>query len=181
MSTDEYIKKLRSKLSDLLRDNKPLASAVASAHADQMVRIFEDGKDSSDGKIGEYDSSTPIYVDPKTSPRSFQAKGKTGESQFKNGKSHKTGYFSSYKAYRAGQGRQTSFVDLKLFGQLQRDMSNSLTRINPNIWVTGTKNKTNSKKAEGAEKKYGKIFNLTKKEKEVFKETLRDELLISLS
>lgn len=179
MTTEEYIAKLRAKLNDLVQNNKPLARAVASVHADQMERIFVDGKGVS-GNIGVYNSIDPLYVSPKTSPKKFPTKGKTGKSKFENGENHKTGFFKSYKAYRSSQGRQNSFVDLKLSGQLQKDMSNSLTRISPSIWVTGTKNKINSEKAEGAEKKYGNIFNLSKDEKENFKEILRDELLIEL-
>lgn len=181
MSTEEYIQKLRTKLNELTHNNVPLARAVATTHADQMQRIFTEGKDSTGAKIGQYNSTDPLYVDPKTSPRRFPTKGKTGETRFKNGKAHKTGFFSSYKAFRASQGRQTSYVDLKLHGQLQSDMSNSLTRLSPAVWVTGTKNRKNSKKAEGAEKKYGNIFNLTKDEKEDLKEVLRDELLKALS
>lgn len=180
MSTEEYITKLRTKLRELEQNNKPLARAVATVHAEQMERVFVKGQ-ATTGSIGSYNSTKPLYVNPKTAPRNFPTKGKTGKTKFDNGKSHKTGFFTSYKSFRASQGRQTSFVDLKLSGQLQRDMSNSLTRLNPSVWVTGTKNKANSKKAEGAEAKYGNIFNLSKTEKEDFKEVLRDELLIALS
>lgn len=180
-TTEQYILRLRSNLRDLEQNNKPLAVAVAATHADQMKRIFVDGKDSGGGGIGSYNSTDPLYVNPKTAPRNFPKKGKTGKTKFKNGSDHKTGYFTSYKAFRAGQGRQVSFVDLKLSGQLQSDVSNSLTRLSPNIWVTGTKNAANSDKAKGAEEKYGAIFNLTKEEKEkVFKPTLKYELLKAL-
>lgn len=179
MTTEEYIAKLRAKLNDLVQNNKPLARAVASVHADQMERIFVDGQATS-GLIGTY-STKPMYVSKTPDLKSFPTKGKTGKTKFNNGKNHASAFFANgYKGFRASQNRQNSFVDLKLTGQLQKDMSNSLTRLNPSIWVTGTKNKINSEKAEGAENKYGNIFNLSKDEKENFKEILRDELLIAL-
>jgi hypothetical protein len=181
MTTEEYIAKMRKNLNEILQNNKPLAAAVATTHAEQMQRIFTKGKDSTGGNIGAYNSTDPLYVNPNTAPRKFPKKGKTGKTKFKNGNDHKTGFFSSYKAFRASQGRQTSFVDLVLSGQLRSDVSNSLTRLNSNVWVTGTKNSANSEKAAGAEAKYGNIFNLNTDEKKEFKEVLKFELLKALS
>ncbi len=177
MTTQQYIAKIRNKLQTLKQNNKPLAIAVASVHADQMERIFVDGKGSDNGRIGSYNTTKPLYVSPEISPKTFPKKGKTGETKFKNGRDHKTGFFNSYKEYRQKQGRQTSFVDLKLSGQLQKDISNSLTKVTPNKWVTGTKNSKNSDKLNGAEDKYGKIFSLSKPEKNDFKKVLQFEVI----
>ncbi len=180
MTTQAYIAKIRSKLEGLKQNNKPLAIAVANTHAHQMGRIFIDGKASNGTNIGSYNSTKPLYVNPLTAPKKFAKKGMSGKTKFKNGKPHKTGYFSSYKDFRAALDRPTSFVNLNLSSQLVKDISNSLTKVSANKYVTGTKNKHNSNKLEGAEDKYGKVFSLTKSEREKFKKVLQAEVYRAL-
>lgn len=175
MTTEQLIQKIKGQIKDL-KQGKPLALAVASVHSMQVKRIFEEGKKSTDSKIGNYNESTSLYVNPNNSPKKFPTKGKEGKSKFKNGNSHKTGFFKSYKEFRSKIGRQISFVDLKLSGQLQKDYSNSLQRSGTG-WVSGLKNKANVGKVEGAEDKYGSIFNLTNKEKKELRRILKEETL----
>ena len=166
-TTNDFIQKLEQRYKDIV-SNKPLGIAVAAVHEKMVKRIFEDGKNGNDGKIGAYDTSEPLYVSPNKSPKSFPVKGKTGKTKYKNGKPHKTGYFTSYKAFRQKIGREVSFVNLSLFGQLKRDFSNSLQRVNNNKWISGTKNNKNSDKVDGAVDRYGReVFQLTKDEKKL--------------
>ena len=174
MTTNELIAKMKADVR-LLRE-KPLALAAFSVHSMVAERIFEKGQNAGDGKIGDYNNSKKIYVNPKISPKKFTAKGKSGKTKFKNGNSHKTGFFDSYKSFRQKIGRQTAFVDLKLSGQLQKDFTNSLQKSS-GYWISGVKNKANVGKVEGAEDKYKNIFKLTKKESSEIKRIASAEAL----
>ena len=143
--------------------------AVADVHALQTQRIFVQGQNSNNASIGAYNTSNSLYVNPKYAPKSFPTKGKTGQTVFKNGNQHKTGYFTSYASFRNAQGRQTSTVDLRLSGVLFRDYASSILR-NGNSWFVGVKNKENLGKLQGAIDKYGAtVFMLSAQEKEVLK------------
>ena len=179
MTTDEYIVKLRAKMNAIKANNKPLALAVASVHAEQMERIFVKGGAES-GKIGSY-STKPMLA----SKGQFIDTGKfkiTKWTKFKKAKKAipvmEIG--GGYKAFRALNGRESSFVNLRWTGDLQRDLSNSLQKISPHTYVSGTKRKINSDKSEWMEDKYGSIFNLSKKEKTKFNKIALQELYNSL-
>src|SRR3990167_1863618 len=60
MTTEQYILKLRANMNDLKSNNRPLALAVASVHAEQMERIFVKGGAES-GRIGSY-STKPMLA-----------------------------------------------------------------------------------------------------------------------
>lgn len=173
MTPEQWIKEHAAKLEQIA---ETAGKAIATVHAEQVNRIFVDGQ-RQNGKIGSYNSSSPLYVNPKYSPKKFTPKGKTGQTTFKNGSRHKTGFFNSYKAFRAAQGRQSSFVDFVLSGSLQSDYKNSLTRQGI-TWVTGTKNISNSRKLTGLLKKYGSdVFKLTQKEHDLLIRTAKAERL----
>lgn len=141
--------------------------AVGSIHALQVGRIFTDGVSSTGGKIGKYNSTKPLYIHPYSSRKNIKTQGKSGQTKFKNGKPHKTGYFQSYAAYRRAMGLGSSFVNLNLTGLLEEDYTNSLTQQGM-TWVTGTKNVANSKKLRNIFKKYGtSSFKLTESEKKL--------------
>lgn len=164
----------KKKLTEL---DKAFGRTVATIHADQMVRIFQEGERQSGGKIGAYNTTKPLYVNPKLVPKKFAPKGKDGEVKFKNGKPHKTGYFNNYKDFRQSQNRQVGFVDLKLSGQLQSDITNSLQKQG-DTWIAGTKNPANTAKLEGAIDKYGAdVFKLSKEEREKLVDILTKERL----
>lgn len=145
---------------------------VSDVHAMQTQRIFVGGKNSQNSNIGSYNTSNPLYVNPKYAPKKFPTRGKNGATKFKNGKQHKAGYFTSYSAFRQNQGRQTAFVDLRLSGALFRDYASSIVRID-NKYIVGVKNKDNADKLQGAIKKYGAtVFRLTPNELKIFKERM---------
>lgn len=122
--------------------------AANTAHADQVKRIFEEGKNSSDKKMGTYKSA-------------------------------------SYKRLRAKRGRETGFVNLRFTGKLQLDYSNGATpetkEINEVQRVAGVKSERNAVKIDDNEKRYGKIFDLTKGERAVFVDTLQTELILCMN
>lgn len=187
MTEDELIAQQRKMFSDIIEKDIPLQRAVRSTLQKQVSRIFEQGKNSSGGNIGQYDTSRSLYVDPKKAPRSFAKKGKNGQEKFKSGKDHKTGYFASYKDFRQEVGRPTDKVDLDLTSDLRFDISNSTSsRVNPvqvstHEYVVGFKRPHNVKKAEGHEKKYGTVYRNTDGEVKNFFDVSIKEFKLAVS
>lgn len=180
MTTEEYNKKLDEQLKQI-SNAKFLLTSVSEVHARQVKRIFNTGINGDNEKIGNYNSSDPLYVNPDDSPKKFPTKGKTGEAVFKNGKKHKTGYFDSYKAFRKAIARETGFVNLRLTENLKFDFTNSLTLMG-SMYVTGTKKKENTDKVNGAISKYGvATFQLTDNEKQIFIESVKLKLIDTLN
>lgn len=174
MSTQEYISSLHQKF-DILKSGQLIGVAAQDTHSKMVERVFEDGHNAQDSEIGGYNSSKPLYVNPKNSPRNFPTKGKSGDSKFEDGKLHKTGYFSSYKAYREAVGRQTGRVDLVMFGNLKSDFSKAVIRLDTLKFASSVSRVESSEKIKGIESKYGNVFRLTPKERTNFKQVLAFE------
>ena len=175
-SIDEYSKHL-DKLMQQISDAKFIFTCVSETHSRQVRRIFEDGQNTA-GKTFQYDSTNPIYVNPETqSPKKFPPRGKSGQEYFKSGKKHKTGYFPSYKAFRAAIDRQTSPVNFRLTENLKLNFQNSLTLIDTR-WVSGVNaERGNVGKVDGLESKYGVIFHLNTSEKDILKQCAKRKLI----
>lgn len=180
MTTAEYISKLDRQLS-AIEDAKFLLPCVGAAHARQVERVFTNGINALGAKIGQYNSSDPIYVNPNSSPKGFPTTGKTGSDTFKDGRKHKTGYFDSYKAFRQAISRETGFVNLRLTEDLKIDFTNSLT-LSGNVYQTGVRKKTNADKVDGIADKYGpETWALTADEIETYKDCVRRKLYDTLN
>lgn len=179
MTTKEFILNQRRIFNELKTKNIPLQRAADDTHIKMVKRIFSDGGAVS-GKIGNYNSTDEIYVNPKDSPKSFSKRGKVStSSKFKNGKERKTGFFESYKAFRGAIDKPTGTVNLHLSGDLELDFSNAgkTTKLSPLKRVSTIDRGENIKKAEGNEKHFGKqIFALRASEKKNFLERIDQEL-----
>lgn len=194
MTVDQFIAKNNERIADIVKNNRPLLKAVYSIVGDQAIRIFQDGKNSAGGKIGTYNSTKPLYINTRThAPINNSPKGKTGKSQFKNGKQHKTTYYESYKDFRQKQKREAGFVNLRLINELQSDYSNAKIektstavpaakpiKVNQHHYKLEWGKPINAKKAEKHEDHYGPIFRLTKEEKAKFFHLLQMELAQAL-
>ena len=191
MTVEEYIAKQKKKLTDLKIFYKPFEASVRNVVALQAKRIFTDGQKSDGSPIGQYNTTTPFYVNPNLSAgattkapiKGEQAlkptTGKHGDHLFKNGKEHKTTWVANYKSYRNRIGKRIDKVNLTLSGDLMRDFSNAQTpaaaipvKISDVEYRVVIKRDSNIKKKEGNEDRFGTIFKLTKKELDVFKKTL---------
>jgi hypothetical protein len=170
----QYIEKQRKLLTDIKRFTIPFKAVVTSTIADQGRRIFSEGKKTSGAPIGQYNSTTPLYVNTeKKSPKKVAAKGKHGETNFNDGKPHVTTYFSSYKDYRRTIGRPVDKMNLVLSGDLQLDFFNqrtpsgpvSATRVSDTEYQVRLKRDINVKKVKGQEAKRGPITKLSKSER----------------
>lgn len=176
MTTTEWINK-QEQLWEKVASSQALGNAAFDTHRVMANRIFNKGLDSSGARIGNYNSTKPIYVNPKNSPRKFATQGKTGKRRKDNGQPYKTRFFPSYKAFREAIGREAGKVILNLFGRLQSDFVTGLRRKNNVEYESVLKESINQKKKSGLEKKYGKkIFSLTSQERIHFKETLEKEV-----
>jgi len=178
MTTQEYISKLNNKISKL-QTGLPVGIAAQDTHVKMVERIFEGGKDA-EGKQHKYkpaDPDKPLYVNPNNSPKKFPTKGKPNDkgvskSKFANGEPHKTGYFESYKAYREKIGRDTEFVNLNLWGNLQNDFGKGVIKGGPFFYTSGV-----SQTNVGKYKNFSSYFKLNKEERANFKEVLNFEVM----
>lgn len=176
LTIQQYIAKLKRQRSQL-STTKAVFVAASTAHADQVERIFTHGGATDGGKIGNYNTSEPVYINSLNSPRNVSPKGKTGQKTFNNGKAHKTAYFDSYKAFRQAVGRETAFVNLDLFGRLKSEYENSLTRIDNTSFEATLRTEESTGKAIGNQRRFAKaIFGASQNERDTFRETLRFEI-----
>lgn len=173
---DQYTDKLNSQVMSFI-DSRGIGQAMSTVLAMYVERIFERGENANNQPIGEYNSTDSLYVNPNESPKKFPTKGKTGKTKFKNGNSHKTGFFNSYKDFRQKIGRSTKQVNLNFWGILNKDISSSLQKTGDK-YIWGTKKSIDTDKVNGAEKKYGTIvFKVSKKEKTEMNRLLRINLI----
>ena len=183
ITQEEWTKRHRQVLKNLVTNNRPLQIAARTAMKDMSIRIFIDGRKSDGSLIGQYDTKTPFYVNPNTSAGATSKSkklgreglkpttGKTGEHVFKNGKVHKTTYVRNYKDYRNRIGRPIDKVNLVLSGDLQSDFCNSKVsnplpkKVTAHEYVITLTRQENQDKREGLEKRFGGlIFHHTKEE-----------------
>lgn len=183
MTTNEFNKKLEEKIQLIEKENKPLLLAVKSVTALQSKRIFLDSQNVSNAPIGDY-KNREYYVNPKNSPKKFPTKGKSGETKFKNGQAHRTGYFTNWLALKKtiGRNQRVNTVDLFYTGALSRNWANaeilskaSAIRVNQHNYIVSL---TEANKAKVS--RYGNVFGLSKNEKDVFLKTVQFELKKSL-
>lgn len=172
ITPETYNQRLRSFIKELETKNRGFQVAVTSTHAKQAKRIFQEGKGTDETEIGQYNSTTPLYVDPNktfgNTAKLKPAKGKHGDAVFKTGKKagqpHKTTYVDSYKELRNIVGRKTDKVNLVASGELQSDFSKGNIKLSANSYQTKLSKTLSRDKVEGLEEKYGKIFSFTKTE-----------------
>lgn len=203
-SGKEYAQRLAAKYEELLRTNIPFKEAVYNDIARKSIRIFEEGKKSDGGLIGQY-STTPMYANPNYQPRSGAIRiagggklqgltptiGKTGKSVFAStGLPHKTTYLEGgYKELRNRTGRRIDKVNIRFTNDLFLDWANvgtvssppKPTKVSSSEYLIKLKRAHNVYKVEGLEEKYGTIFTSTAQEKKLFLENLNSRIKVFMS
>lgn len=188
MTLKQWQKKLEDSVKNMKNFSEPLRLGAFDATAKMGERIFDDGKKESGAKIGSY-STKPIYISAAAVPKpKGRPIGKTGKSKFESGKKagqdHAMRYFASgYKGYRENIGRQASFVDLSLTGELRMDFGNTRSeketskpvKVSDLEYQIRLDKPINQDKREGADEKYGTIFELSDNEKRTFYNTVQFE------
>ena len=186
MTNEEYIKKLEC-TQKIIAENRPLAIAASSIHAIRIERIFTDGRNTSGGQIGKYDTKRPMYINPLSAAGDTEGlnppTGKTGRTKFEStGQPHKTTYVNNYKEYRNRIGKRIDTVNLTLYGDLRSNFSNNsrATKVSDNEYITGLDD-ANSKKAKGLTEKYGEFLKHSQEEIDKFYEIVGDEIKNEIS
>lgn len=186
MTTDEFIAKQKIAIDNIIKEDKPLRIAVSSITALISKRVWTQGLNSDGSIIGNYKGGE-IYVSgvvaEKTRLPKFPLKGKTGESTFKNGKPHKSGYFTNYLSFKKTEGRnkKVQTVDLFLSGDLHKDWANGdinkpeATKVNQHYYYTSLSEDSLNKVA-----RYGNVFQPTIVEKGKFLSVIQTEFAKAL-
>jgi len=175
MTIEEYRKKLDALTAQY--DSKAIDSVVVPAASELLAtiknRIVLDGKKSNNSSIGKY-STRPAYFGPEDYMKGgFTPKGKTGESEFKNGKPHKTEYFpTGYDGLRDKQGLRTDIMNLSYHGSTLLAYQMQPKNESVVIGLT-TQDAANIRKWQ--ELKRGAIFSATDEEIKDYTDNVRKE------
>jgi hypothetical protein len=184
MTPTEFADKLRLQVAELVTKNVPLLIASTSTQSEIATRIFIRGEATASGKIGNYNNTTPLYLNPNN-PKVFGMSRIGSPGKFKNGKEKKT-VKTTYKGYKAFLDRPSggAFVSLELTGDLKSDFTNNvsigskdiLNRVSVNEYTCELSD-INRLKAEGNEGRFGRdIFKLSNGEKDLFYKIAEFEL-----
>ena len=123
----------------------------------------------------------------KTNLPSFPLAGKTGETKFKNGKPHVSGYFGNFLEFKEAIGRNEDVktVDLFLTGELHRHWANNNSnqkgspaqakKVNQHNYIVAI-----SSQDEDKISRYPRVFNISLSEREAFLKTIKNQLAIAL-
>lgn len=144
--------------------DKIVREVAFTTRSQNLSRVHNEGKTADDGLIGGGQYSTKsTYVSLENSPKKFPPKGKSGKIKFKNGKTHKSGYFpDGYKGFRNAIGRPTSYVNLQLSGLLKTKL---MVQGEGKRYKVGFASGYGAKVAQGLEEKYDQdIWGVTPSE-----------------
>ena len=205
MTVADYQTKLRNQIK-ALKSDKIMQLAVYSVNQQRIERIFEKGQNTYGFKIGDYNSTTPVYIRPEDAPKAVKLggkpeaikgksyKNKSGVSFKSTEKNPETAYYPSYKAFRRAMGRETGFVNIRLNNRLQGDLANAtISKATTNLannrpikvdnhrYIVTLKNQENIDKVQSLEKRHGKIIDLTKPEVRFYHEILEKEFRLALA
>jgi hypothetical protein len=167
---DKEVRKIEEVLKEL-----PIAEITVSLGeylvAANIERIHEKGKDTKNTKIGNYNTTKPVYINPV---KAVRKRGVGTPGKFKNGNQRKTVKYDSYKDYRQAVGRKTDTVNLNLTGKLQAEL---VLTTNDNKANIGFLSEYGSEISKGLEAKYGKtIWGVSNDEKKELIEIAIDEV-----
>lgn len=157
---EQLAEQIAKATSEIIREQQQIVvEAMLEFNADLKTRIFLDGQDNGGQKIGSY-STEPYYASLKqrqVKTSRLRGQGKNSKDpKFKNGKPRKSMYLQGgYSEFRQVVGRQNAYVDLDLTGQLRESIGLGSTEGNV---VVGIRSELEAKKAEGNEKRFGKVI-----------------------
>jgi len=162
-NVETVLTKLKSLLSPKAVDDMSLEIAQ-NLYASNARRVHNEGRAVSGSPIGKYSTKAAYFKAAAT--RSIQPKGKTGKTTFKNGKPHKTRYFSNgYRGYKSALGFDAGRVNMQLTGRLKADWVLLRSR---NGYVIGFASEYGKNISEGNEARFRKpIWGVTAEDKKV--------------
>jgi hypothetical protein len=154
------------------------AAAAFAVIAEYKRRIFTDGIATDGAPIGQY-STRPFYQNPNAlvgvPTGGIVPQGRTGKTQFNNGKPYKTKYLArGYAELRELTGRQSNTVDLNFSGSLERSIQVVQEGNASSIRYT---NEFESIKMTGNEERFGRVISEpTEEEREIGVNAASEEL-----
>jgi len=188
---DQWIAKMDQRIREASKE-KLMVACIQNTVSQYVPRIFEQGIKSDGEQIGKYsEKEFVLYVKPdgsvpgspkKVTENFFQP---FNQSQ-RDKRGGKKGYFGKlypfgYRQFKDDIGREHNFVNLVLFGELKSDAASVFLVKKANGFNYELKKEINGKKKEWMETKYGKIFNLTDKERIDFIACYKKEVLNKLT
>lgn len=154
MTWDDELKSINA----LLASDKGMRTALTTVLALQKRRIFQNGQDAGNSRIGVYDTK-PTSVSKKQQARN------TGKTYFKGG----------YSEYKTAIGKNPGFVILRNTDQMMMDYG--MFVLGGNQWGLGFSNDTNFDKSQWMEEKYKKdIFDQSPEEDQTLETILNSAL-----
>lgn len=180
-TTEQYKKKL-GKLVLSMQDIKPFYEATNEIIIRQDDRVFNKGLNSNNAPFGSYQTQ-PIYVSLSQTPRKFAPKGKGGETKFKNGKLHKSGYFAGgYYQFKQtiGKAQAGKNINLTLYGHFRKGFQNSANPAKLNktgfeiVYSVKHTGANPAKKVDSIIERYPSAFKLSKSEREYLLNKFRE-------
>lgn len=146
------------KVNDVLRNDRAVRIGINTVLAAQKQRIFVDGKDGQENKIGQY-STNPISISKKNQSRN------TGRTYFPGG----------YAQYKTAIGKNPGYVNLQNTSQMMMDYSFHV--VGADTYGLGFHNPLNYNKSQWMEEKYDKqIFFQTDSEGRLLTQIIEHEI-----
>lgn len=160
-NVDSVLGKLKNMFSDKEMDKMYLEMAQ-NMYRSNLRRVHVEGKSVLETSLRHY-SYNPLYVNPvKAGVRKIALKGKTGKAIFKNGKKHKTAYFSNYGSFKTAIGFSRR-PNLQVTGRLKADWVIQKSRTG---YVIGFRSKYGKEVSEGNEANFhAKIWGVSRTDK----------------
>lgn len=150
--------KLIREVNQMLQTDRIMTAAMNSVLAKQRDRIFLEGKDANNARIGTY-STKPISISRKRQSRN------TGKTKFPGG----------YREYKSLTGKGSSFVTLRDTDQMMMDLGTHV--LGRHEYGIGFTNSFNKDKSLWMEEKYRKdIFSTTDAEDNLVVRVMEFEL-----
>jgi hypothetical protein len=136
------------------------AAAAFAVIGEYKQRIFTEGLATDGTPIGQY-STRPYYQNPNAlvgvPTGGIVPQGRTGKTQFKNGKAYKTRYLArGYAELRELTGRQSNTVDLNFSGSLERSIQ--VVQEDSTAFIRYT-NEIETEKMIGNELRFGRTIS----------------------
>jgi hypothetical protein len=145
-------------VTDLGAFDRAVKVGVQTVLATQKKRIFVEGEDAGNNKIGTY-STKPISISKKNQSRN------TGKTYFKGG----------YAEYKTAVGKNDGFVNLRNTDQMNFDYQ--FFDLGNNTYGLGFSNEFNFQKSGWLEKKYDKkIFEQSQREGQLLNSVIEYEI-----
>lgn len=126
-------------------------------------RVIREGKNTNEGKIGNYSTKPAYYTKDQFIQKSkFKGVGKNGGTKYADGQSHRSMYLpQGYKQLRDIQGRETATVNQEYTGSFMKSYEMVVSKGEIILGLTSQRSK---KIKQGLEKKYGKTLYASKAE-----------------